>query len=150
MNKQEILFGPADIGQIFMFRNLPDDCFLWFAVIRFHPDSPDTILLVPVDIWDCMLGACDVREDNEYLGPLAMRCGYSFWCGREDLDLTLRSGVLTPETVSECRQKLAGLARGNLHITPAAYEVEADPEYNFYTDDLCCWVEEVKESFWAS
>jgi hypothetical protein len=103
-----------------------------------HPDHPDLLFAVPADDFP-LAGSTDVAVRASPQCPgLNLRCGQGIWIRADDLERTGRLGSVDPEAITAARRVLAALARGNIDESPAALEIEADPEYQH-------WIREVEQ-----
>jgi hypothetical protein len=100
-----------------------------WLVVRPHPDDSSLVLLAPADDFP-FAGRSDVPLKPEFTDrPLTVRCGETIWISASVCREHLQVGTVPHEAVSEVRQKLAALARGQIADVPGAARVDADPEY---------------------
>lgn len=97
---------------------------------------PKAFLAIPADTQplagsrDFALGA------NVLSGPLVLRCGHAAEIAASRLRPELRTGLLDPHSLAAARSLQAALAAGTAAEDPLGEEVDRDPEYRD-------WVEEV-------
>jgi hypothetical protein len=129
-------------GDIFLFKGMPEGCFLSFAVIRVHPEKPDLFFLAPCDDITTFVGVCDVFEKSDRASSpgIVARCGWCFWLTKEHFDLDLRIDIMSDEQCKACRQKVASMARGQLSYTEEQDATENDPSYEELLDTIQGWV----------
>jgi hypothetical protein len=108
---------------------VPVDAAIEWLVVRPHPDDAAIVLLAPADDFP-LAGRADVPLRSEFVDrPLTVRCGEAIWVPASACREHICVGIVPDEAVTLVRQKLAGLARGNLPDQPGAPHIEADPEY---------------------
>jgi hypothetical protein len=128
--------GPAP-GELYLFPT-PVEAAIEWLVVRFHVDDTNIVLLAPADDFP-LAGQCDVALWPEFLDrPLTVRCGESCWSDAALCREDLRVGTIADEAVSEVRRVIAALARGNIADDPVRENVEADPEYMAWHDQVSC------------
>ncbi len=97
---------------------------------------PKAFLAIPADTQplagsrDFALGA------NVLSGPLVLRCGHAAEIATSRLRPELRTGLLDPQSLAAARSLQSALAAGTAEEDPLGEEVDRDPEYRD-------WVEEV-------
>ena len=133
--------GPAEPGDLFVLPLRSDTIGLEWLVVRVHPDTADTVLLVPVDtapFW----GVCSVWETGSVQ---VARCSLSVWVSRSVLVPALRVGRWDGEKVSDCRVILHRLATGaDLDATPQQRATECDPNYQAHLNEVARAVVELE------
>ena len=93
-------------------------------------------LAIPVDTLP-LAGSRDFALGPHVLsGPLSLRCGHAVEIAAARLRPELRTGLLDPHSLAAVRSLQAALANGTAEVDPMGEEVDRDPEYRD-------WVEEV-------
>jgi hypothetical protein len=119
-------------GEIFVLSETAELPVEW-ALLEARPKS---FLAIPADTQplagsrDFALGA------NVLSGPLVLRCGHAAEIEASRLRPELRTGLLDPHSLAAARALQAALANGTAAADPVGEEVDRDPEYRD-------WVEEV-------
>ncbi len=97
---------------------------------------PLAFLAVPADVQP-LAGSRDLALGANVLsGPLVLRCGHAVLIAAARLRPELRTGLLDPATLTAARALHAILAAGTADLDPLGEEIDRDPEYRD-------WVEEV-------
>ncbi len=97
---------------------------------------PLAFLAVPADVQP-LAGSRDLALGPDVLsGPLVLRCGHAVPIAAARLRPELRTGLLDPATLTAARALHAILAAGTSDPDPLGEEIDRDPEYRD-------WVEEV-------
>lgn len=132
--RQATLSGPPVPGDEYV---LPDaaseEITLSWLVVREHPDSNDTVLIVPLDTFH-LVGVCDFKD-----GVKVARCGASKWAVASELKPEYRVDHSQPLEVMawNCRRILAALARGKQpEVTDDQKTVENDPNYEHHMREV--------------
>ncbi len=96
----------------------------------------ERFLAVPADVQP-LAGSRDLALGADVLsGPLVLRCGHGAEIAASHLRPELRTGLLDPQSLATARELQANLAAGTAAEDPLGEEVDRDPEYRD-------WVEEV-------
>lgn len=139
--------APLAVGDVFCLPHSGDAGLFWL-VVNFHPDTGDTVLVVPMDdaFW---VGVCDVVHQSPCQGaPFVLRCGYSHWASVSALTVDRRcfAGEEWAGAAAKCRAVLAKMARGHaITVTIDQEATEEDPEYWAH----CAEVERVGRELWG-
>lgn len=97
---------------------------------------PKAFLAIPVDTQP-LAGSRDFALGSHVLsGPLSLRCGHAVEINAARLRPELRTGLLDPHSLAAARALQTALAAGTAAEDPMGEEVDRDPEYRD-------WVEEV-------
>ena len=97
---------------------------------------PKAFLAIPADTQP-LAGSRDFALGPHVLsGPLTLRCGHPVEIAAARLRPELRTGLLDPHSLAAVRSLQTALARGTASDDPMGEEVDRDPEYRD-------WVEEV-------
>lgn len=125
---------PPRPGDLFALAETADFGIEWLVLDR--ADVPSRVLLVPVDT-NPLAGSADVEMPPSHpLGPLTLRCGYGVWIDPGGLQPADRTGVLDDETLEAALKKRWALARESLRGSPLEREVDVDPEYEDWVDEI--------------
>lgn len=122
------------IGQTYIIGPMDGiDAAIEWAIVREHPDDPDTLLVVPFDDFE-LVGTPDAWIPRSIVNrPMIARCGESTWINRALL-LECGQAVLTgwlPEAATRIiRRKLADLVCGRCRLRIH----DLDPEYDNQID----------------
>lgn len=119
------LFAPAETADLGV---------EWLVLDR--ADVPSRVLLVPADT-NPLAGSADVEAHPKHpAGPLTIRCGYGVWIDPDNLDPRDRTGTVDDVTLESALKKRWALTRGALHGSPLEREVDVDPEYQDWVDEI--------------
>lgn len=126
-------------GDIYLIANTPSNpsVFIAWVVLGQHPDDKSLWSVVPYDD-HFLVGNYDIQTNE--VGVL--RCGYSWWAS--ETMLNHRIGFVKQEVVQEARTIIANLARGKTALVDRE-EVECDPTYREWCDELAKAVEELTQ-----
>lgn len=121
-------------GELFMFAPpvaYTADAIEWLMV-RFHPDSRQSLLVVPCGdppFW----GPGDLDLEHEMGRPLVAHCTCGLWLPTDVFSQkTLWVDTVTAIALRHVRLKLAGLARGTDCVTEEEQNTDEEPEYHRY------------------
>jgi len=129
---------PPQPGDLFVLAATADLPVEWAILDRRPGKAAGELLAVPADT-RALAGSADVEVPAELSGgPLSLRCRFGVWLDATLFEPELRSGALTPDIVAEALQRFRRLEAGDLEASPLAEEVDADPEY-------ADWIQEVPE-----
>lgn len=137
--KQEALAGesarqPAP-GDVYVLEPTRDFNLEWVVVANDPADS-DRFLAVPAD-GNFLAGSADLElGDDSAVGALRLRCRFGTWIDATLLKPELRVGVLGSDEVSRARQKWIDLGDGVLTAPVLMREVDDDPEYKDWVEDV--------------
>lgn len=115
----------------------PGDAYLWvpandyvlaWVVVGLHPTDPGLAFVVPAD-GNSLTGLADVLVREPAGEPMCLRCGRSQVVPVADLEPDRRFRVLGAHHVRRAQRKIRELAVGPLGGTAAAWEAQADPDY---------------------
>lgn len=121
-------------GDLFALAETADFGLEWLVLDR--ADVPSRLLLVPADTHP-LAGSADVELPSRHpLAPLTLRCGYGVWIDPDELEPEDRTGVLDDATLEEALKKRWALARESLRGSPLEREVDVDPEYQDWVDEI--------------
>ncbi len=119
-------------GEIFVLTETAELPVEW-ALLEVRPQA---FLAVPADVQP-LAGSRDLALGTDVLsGPLVLRCGHAVPIAATRLRPELRTGLLDPPTLAAARALQAAVAAGTAAVDPLGEEVDRDPEYRD-------WVEEV-------
>ena len=127
---------PPEAGELVLFPETADLPVEW-AVLGRDPGRPGLVLVVPADT-NPQAGTTDVEvPEGSPVAPLALRCAFGVWIGEARLDTARRTGdVLDPEDVSAARRVWEARERGEPVGSLLAEEVDVDPEYRDWIEDV--------------
>lgn len=107
-----------------------------WAIVERGFDDPGRLLAVPADTFP-PVGTGDVEvPESDPAGPLRLRCRHALWVGEATLGPARRTGVLAPRWLREAGARHDALAAGTLPPSSLAEEMEADPEYRDWEQDV--------------
>lgn len=122
-------------GDLYMFPVTAAEGIEWAVVLR-HRDDPEIWFIVPYDQYP-LYGTWDVATSPESdAGPGTLRCGRGIWAYAEDMVIGERSGFLEPEDVLQARLRLGVMVGGDEKLIPMRPEVDDDPDYEEWMDEL--------------
>ncbi len=127
---------PPEPGELVLFPETAELAVEW-AVLGRDPGRPGLVLVVPADS-NTKAGTADVEVPaSSPVAPLTLRCGFGVWIGEPRLAAARRTGdVLSPQDVSAARQVWEARERGEPVGSLLAEEVDADPEYRDWIEDV--------------
>ena len=129
-----------NLGELFVFKVTAPIGIFWLAV-RFHPDDPNLVLLVPADDF-FMFGGNDLVVMPPIEGmPLTVRCGHSIWIPVETTHWIPCKQKVSEETLKEVKFKIAHLARG----IAVENEDDNDPNYQSHLKEIAQSCAEVQK-----
>lgn len=106
-----------------------------WAVLGRDPAHPGQILVVPADT-NTQAGTADVDATGS-VAPLTLRCAFGVWVPESRLAVAPRAeGTLAPEDVTAARRVWEARERGEPAGSLLAEEVDADPEYRDWIEDV--------------
>jgi hypothetical protein len=124
---------PAGPGDLFVLPATADLPVEW-AILE--GGAGGKLLAVPADSGP-PAGTADVEVPADApSGPLSLRCRFGVWLDGGLFQSDLRSGVLAPETVAEALRRVRQIESGTLDRSPLAEEVDVDPEYLDWIQDV--------------
>jgi len=137
--KQEALAGesarPPAPGDVYVLDPTRDFHLEWVLVAN-DPADPDCFLAVPAD-GNFLAGSGDLElGDDSAVGAVRLRCRFATWIDATLLKPDLRVGVLGSAEVSRARQKWHEVGDGVLTDPVLAREVDDDPEYKDWVEDV--------------
>jgi hypothetical protein len=107
-----------------------------WAVLLAHPDDPALLFAVPADD-NPLAGTGDLDVPAvAACGPLTLRCGHGLWIPAADLAREPHTGFLEEEYLQQARQLLARLTAAGVESTPAQQDVDDDPEYEEWLEQI--------------
>lgn len=119
------LFAPAETADLGV---------EWLVLDR--ADVPSRVLLVPADT-NPLAGSADVEaHPDRPAGPLTIRCGYGVWIDPDNLEPGDRTGAVDDATLETALKKRWALTREALQGSPLEREVDVDPEYQDWVDEI--------------
>lgn len=118
------------IGDLFVFDSAVELDVEWLVVRQL--DEEPIMLVVPGDSYP-QLGPADVPVPGR---PLWLRCGQAIWVPKQSLDLGVRVGQVTEDTLKSVKGVIAGMARGTYVATAEQEVVDSDPEYQEHLQDV--------------
>jgi hypothetical protein len=96
----------------------------------------EAFLAIPADVQP-LAGSRDFALGSNVLsGPLTLRCGHSVEIAASRLRPELRTGLLDPHSLAAARALQAALAAGTAESDPIGEEVDRDPEYRDWMEDV--------------
>ncbi len=123
---------PAAPGDLFVLRATAELPIEW-AILE---QRDGRLLAVPADT-NPAVGSGDLAVGAEALaGPLTLRCRFAVWLEAEACEPGLRTGSLSPETLTAARRCHRRLAAGARLSSPLAEEVDVDTEYRDWLRDV--------------
>ncbi len=137
--KQEALAGesarPPAPGDVYVLEPTRDFNLEWVLVAN-DPADPDRFLAVPAD-GNFLAGSADIElPDDSGVGSLRLRCRFGTWIDATLLKAELRVGVVRSDEVSRVRRKWIETGDGVLTGPVLAREVDDDPEYRDWVEDV--------------
>ena len=97
---------------------------------------PKAFLAIPADTQP-LAGSRDFALGPHVLsGPLTLRCGHPVEIAAARLRPELRTGLLDPHSLAAVRSLQTALARGTAADDPMGEEVDRDPEYRDWVDEV--------------
>lgn len=97
---------------------------------------PKAFLAIPADTQP-LAGSRDFALGPQVLsGPLSLRCGHAVEIAAARLRPELRTGLLDPHSLAAVRSLQTALARGTAADDPMGEEVDRDPEYRDWVDEV--------------
>lgn len=125
-----------EVGELVLFPETADLPVEW-AVLGRDPDRPGLVLVVPADTYT-KAGTADVEvSEGSPVAPLTLRCAFGTWIGEARLSTARRTGdVLDSQDVSAARRVWEARERGEPVGSLLAEEVDADPEYQDWIEDV--------------
>lgn len=125
-----------EAGELVLFPETADLPVEW-AVLGRDPDRPGLVLVVPADTYT-KAGTTDVEvSEGSPVAPLTLRCAFGTWTGEARLSMARRTGdVLESQDVSAARRVWEARERGEPVGSLLAEEVDADPEYQDWIEDV--------------
>lgn len=125
---------PPRPGDLYALEETAEYAIEWLVLDR--ADVPSRVLLVPADT-NPLAGSADVEiPPGHPLGPLTLRCGYGVWIDPDGLRPKDRTGMLDDATLEPALKKRWALARESLPGSPLEREVDVDPEYEDWVDEI--------------
>lgn len=127
---------PPETGDLVLFPETADLPVEW-AVLGGDPGRPGFVLVVPADT-HLKVGTADVEVPGDSpLAPLILRCAFGVQLGEARLATAHRTGdALAPEDVSAVRRVWEARERGEPVGSLLTQEVDADPEYQDWIEDV--------------
>lgn len=127
---------PPEPGELVFFPETADLPVEW-AVLGRDPGRPRLVLIVPADT-NPKAGTADIEvPEGSPMAPLTLRCGFGVWIGEARLGTARRTGdVLDPQDVSTAKRVWEALERGEPVGSLLAEEVDTDPEYRDWIEDV--------------
>lgn len=126
---------PPEPGDLVLFSETATLPVEW-AVLGSDPGRPGLVLVVPADT-NPKAGTADIEVSEESaIAPLTLRCGFGVWIGEARLRTARRTDVLDPQDVAAARQVWEARERGEPVGSLLAEEVDADPEYRDWIEDV--------------
>jgi hypothetical protein len=124
---------PAGPGDLFVLSSTADLPVEW-AILE--GGAGGKLLAVPADSGP-PAGTADVEVPADAPGgPLSLRCRFGVWLEGDLFQSDRRSGVLSSETVAEALHRVRQIESGTLEGSPLAKEVDVDPEYLDWIQDV--------------
>ena len=118
------------IGDLFVFNSAVELDVEWLVVRQL--DEEPIMLVVPGDSMP-LAGPADVPVPGRVLW---FRCGQACWIPRQSLDLGVRVGQVTEDTLSLVKKVIAAMARGTYVATAEQTVVADDLEYQYHIEDV--------------
>jgi hypothetical protein len=133
-------------GDVFRFSAASLECVALFR----HPDEPALWYVVPAD-QNPSVGTADVevRRSNQS-GPMTLRCGRGTWVPDDAFDFDKRTGQIIITDVELAREKLSRIVRGGLTPSHEQQELDWDPDYQRWLDEVAQAVETLETSLEAT
>lgn len=126
---------PLEPGDLVLFTETAGFPIEW-AVLGRDPGRPGRVLVVPADT-NPKAGPADVEvTEDSPVAPLTLRCGFGVWINEARLGAARRTDVLDPQDVSAARRVWEARERGEPVGSLLAEEVDADPEYRDWIEDV--------------
>ena len=133
-------------GDVFRFRAASLECVALFR----HPDESTLWYVVPAD-QNPSVGTADVEvRRSDQSGPMTLRCGRGTWVPDDAFDLDKRIGQITTADVELARDKLSRIVRGGLTPSHEQQELDWDPDYQRWLDEVTRAVEKLETSLAAT
>jgi hypothetical protein len=127
--------GEIRPGDLYVLPETADLPVEW-AVLEPHPRHPRRWRAVPADT-NPLAGSADVEVPADAAGgPLSLRCRFPVWLEADVLAPERRTGRLSPEHVQEALHKRQQIERGEISASALAREVDVDPEYRDWVDEV--------------
>lgn len=124
--------GPGDLYVLRETAGLPIE----WAVLERHPLGGALWRAVPADT-NPLVGSEDVEVPaGAQGGPLSLRCGFDVWIAAAALAPERRTGRISPEHVREAVHKCRQIESGEVAASALAREVDVDPEYADWVDEV--------------
>ena len=121
-------------GELLFFPETADLPVEW-AVLGRDPAHPGHVLVVPADT-NTQAGTADVEATGS-VAPLTLRCAFGVWIPEARAAAALRSeGALSSEDVSAAKRVWDARERGEPVGSLLAEEVDADPDYRDWIEDV--------------
>ena len=118
------------IGDLFVFSSEVKLDAEWLVVRQL--DEEPIMLVVPGDS-NPLLGPADVPVPGR---PLWFRCGQACWIPQQSLDLGVRVGQVTEDTLSLVKKVIAAMARGTYVATAEQAATADDWAYQYHMADI--------------
>lgn len=126
---------PPEPGDLVLFAETAGFPIEW-AVLGRDPGRPGLVLVVPADT-NPKVGTADIEvTEDSPVAPLTLRCGFGVWIGEARLSAARRTDVLDPQDVSAAMRVWEAQERGEPVGSLLAEEVDADPEYRDWIEDV--------------
>jgi hypothetical protein len=108
----------------------------WLVVAETAGPEGGRLLLIPGDT-NPLLGSADVEVPaGEPGGALYLRCRHGLWVAAGVLAGAKRSGRVAAARVERARRTWKAAEEGSLRVGASAAEVDADPEYQDWADEV--------------
>ena len=126
---------PAGPGDLFVIPEAGDVPLEW-ALLEHRSDPPDGFVAVPADSIP-LVGSGDVEvPPGQPAAPLTLRCRFWVLLDRRLLHPDRRSGILESGTVGRALETRRAIEAGTYVASPLAEEVDQDPEYRDWIEDV--------------
>ncbi len=122
------------LGDVYLWAP-PNELGLDWVVVNDHPDNPALVYVVPADGHPLAgLGDVVVREAGRE--RISLRCGRGAWVRRDELVSERRYRVLDSHHTTRAQEKVRQIVAGPFDGSSAAWEDEADPDYDAWMAEV--------------
>ena len=130
-------------GDIYVFSATAEIGVEWVIVLQ-HLDDTALWFMVPFD-QNPMAGTWDVPvAESSEAGPGTLRCGRGIWIHVDDIGAGSRSGFLEQWYVDKARSRLAELVNPDHGPVKTRPEVDFDPDYQEWMDEVTAAAERLE------
>ncbi len=130
-------------GDIYIFSATAEIGVEWVIVLQ-HIDDVALWFMVPFD-QNPMAGTWDVPvAESSEAGPGTLRCSRGIWIHVDDIGIGSRSGFLELRYVERAKAKLAAIVDPNSDHVKARHEVDFDPDYEEWINEISAAAERLE------